>query len=68
VGPAADAAPIQRVKKHHDPAKKKYLAKGVGAQQNAVSAAALALKQAAPQGQQITSKEAARRIKAAQRG
>ena len=43
VGAASDAAPIQRVKKHHDPAKKKYLAKGVGAQQNAVSQAQRAI-------------------------
>jgi hypothetical protein len=43
VGPAADAAPIQRVKVHHDPAKKKYLAKGVGAKQNAVSKAQRAI-------------------------
>ena len=68
VAPATDAAPIQRVKKHHDPAKKKYLAKGVGKQQNAIARAALAVKKAAPQGQQISNKEAARRAKAALRG
>jgi hypothetical protein len=67
VGPA-EAAPIQRVKKHHNPIKKKYLAKGVGAQQVAVAQQALAIKQAQPQGQQISNKEAARLAKAALRG
>ena len=67
VAPATDAAPIQRVE-HHNPEKKKYLAKAVGKKQNAIARAALAVKKAAPQGQQISNKEAARRAKAALRG
>lgn len=57
------AAPVaQLVKKHHDPAKKKYLASGVGQQQNVVAAAALAIKKASPV--PISNKEAARLAKA----
>jgi hypothetical protein len=40
---AQSALISQLVKKHHDPAKKKYLAKGVGAKQNWISARQLAL-------------------------
>lgn len=67
VSVAPAEAPIQRVKHHHNPAKKKYLAKGVGKQQVATSAAALAIKKAAPQGQPISNREAARLARAAQR-
>ncbi|KRD10387.1 hypothetical protein ASE21_11820 [Flavobacterium sp. Root901] len=48
-------------KKHHDPEKKKYLAKGVGKKQNDISAAALAIKKASPV--PISNKEAKRMAK-----
>ncbi|MFH6990861.1 hypothetical protein [Flavobacterium sp. FlaQc-48] len=59
--PIASQSVTQLVKVHHDPTKKKYLGKGVGAKQVAVSKAALAIKKASPV--PISNKEAKRRAK-----
>lgn len=48
-------------KKHHDPTKKKHLAKGVGKSQKATSEKALAIKKASPV--PISNKEAKRQAK-----
>jgi len=55
--------PIQLAggKKHHDPTKKKHLAKGVGKKQKDTSAKALAIKKASPV--PISNKEAKRQAK-----
>jgi hypothetical protein len=57
------AAPLQLAggKKHHDPTKKKHLAKGVGKKQKDQSAKALAIKKASPV--PISNKEAKRQAK-----
>jgi hypothetical protein len=57
------AAPVQLAggKKHHDPTKKKHLAKSVGRNQKAQSARALAIKKSSPV--PLTNKEAKRRAK-----
>jgi hypothetical protein len=57
------AQPVQLAggKKHHDPTKKKHLAKGVGKAQKDTSAKALAIKKASPV--PISNKEAKRQAK-----
>lgn len=57
------ATPLQRAggKKHHDPTKKKHLAKGVGQKQKDESARALAIKKASPV--PLTNKEAKRQAR-----
>ena len=57
------ALPLQLAggKKHHDPTKKKHLAKGVGKKQKDQSAKALAIKKASPV--PISNKEAKRQAK-----
>ena len=58
---ASPVAQLAGGKKHHDPTKKKHLAKGVGAQQKDTSAKALAIKKASPV--PISNKEAKRQAK-----
>jgi hypothetical protein len=57
------AQPVQLAggKKHHDPTKKKHLAKGVGKKQKEESGKALAIKKASPV--PISNKEAKRQAK-----
>ncbi|MCV2423495.1 hypothetical protein [Paucibacter sp. DJ2R-2] len=58
---ASPVAQLAGGKKHHDPEKKKHLAKGVGKKQNETSARALAIKKASPT--PMTNKEAKRQAK-----
>lgn len=57
----AQIAQLAGGKKHHDPTKKKHLAKGVGKKQKEESSKALAIKKASPV--PMTNKEARRQAK-----
>jgi len=58
---SAQPAQLAGGKKHHDPTKKKHLAKGVGKKQKDQSSKALAIKKASPV--PISNKEAKRQAK-----